>query len=200
MNRKQTVALAALPTLALTMIPVYRLLARWLGRKRAWYAGFVVYWSIWCIPFSLWAIGLRRLRELLRFQRLRTAEWLMLIVFPTLAFLGRYTLRKSPRSTTEKTLLVFVTIMNSFWEEVLWRGVYITLFPDNRWWAMVWPTLWFAVWHYAPGSISPLADARTLMIGAGVLGASLSWLALKTQSIRTAAVANFLGGLAQTLS
>jgi hypothetical protein len=114
MKRKQVIALAALPTLVLSMIPVYRLLARWLGQKRAWYAGFVVYWLMWCIPFSLWAIGLRRLCELLRFQRLRKAEWFMLIIYPTLAFLGRYTLHKSPRSTREKTLLVFVTIMNSF--------------------------------------------------------------------------------------
>jgi len=45
-----------------------------------------------------------------------------------------------------------------------------------------------------------LADARTLMLGAGVLGASLSWLSLKTQSIRTAALAHILGGLAQVLS
>jgi uncharacterized protein len=200
MNRKQIIALAALPTLVLSMIPVYRLLARWLGQKRAWYAGFVVYWLIWCIPFSLWAIGLRRFRELLRFQRLRKAEWFMLIIYPTLAFLGRYTLHKSPRSTREKTLLFFVTIMNSFWEEVLWRGVYITLFPDNRWWATVWPTVWFALWHYAPGSISPLADARTLIIGAGVLGTSLSWLSWRTQSIRTAALSHILGGLAQALS
>jgi len=62
-----------------------------------------------------------------------------------------------------------MTLMNSFWEEVLWRGVYITLFPDSRWWGIVWPTVWFALWHYAPGSVSPLADVRMLMIGAGVL-------------------------------
>jgi membrane protease YdiL (CAAX protease family) len=200
MNRKQIVALAALPILTLTMIPAYRLLARWLGRKRAWYAGFVVYWLIWCIPFSLWAIGWRKFRELLKFQRMCKAEWFMLIIFPTLAFLGRYTLNKSQRSTGEKTLLIFVTIMNSFWEEVLWRGVYITLFPDNRWWGAVWPTAWFALWHYAPGSISPLTDVRTLMIGAGALGASLSWVSWKTQSIRTAALSHILGGLAQALA
>lgn len=200
MNRKQIVALAALPTLTLTMIPVYRLLARWLGQKRAWYAGFVVYWSIWCIPFSLWAIGPRKLKELLRFQRWQPAEWLTLIMLPLLALLGRDTQRTAPRSTGEKTLLVGVTIMNSFWEEVLWRGVYITLFPDNPWWSAVWPTLWFALWHYAPGSTSPAADVRTLMIGAGMLGATFSGLSLKTHSIRTAALAHILGGLAQALA
>jgi membrane protease YdiL (CAAX protease family) len=200
MNQKQMIALAALPTLVLSMIPVYRLLARWLGQKRAWYAGFVAYWLMWCIPVSLWAIGPRKLKELLTFQRLHKIEWCILIIYPTLAFLGRYTLNKPPRSAQEKTLLVFMTIMNSFWEEVLWRGVYITLFPDSRLWGTVWPTVWFALWHYAPGSVSPLTDVRTLMIGAGVLGASLGWLSLKTQSIRTAALAHILGGLAQVLS
>ena len=200
MSRKQIAALAALPTLTLTMIPTYRLLARWLGQKRAWYAGFVVYWLMWCIPVSLWAIGPRKLKELLTVQRLHKAEWFMLIIYPALAFLGRNTLNKAPRSNREKTLLVFVTIMNSFWEEVLWRGVYITLFPDSRLWGAVWPTVWFALWHYAPGSVSPLTDVRTLMIGAGVLGASLSWLSWKTQSIRSAALAHILGGLAQVLS
>ena len=185
---------------SVTMIPVFRLLARWLGRKRAWYAGFLVYWPIWCILFPLWAIGRRKLRELLKFQRLNKAEWFMLIISPTLAFLGRYTLNKPQRSTQEKTLLVFMTLMNSFWEEVLWRGVYITLFPDSRLWGIVWPTVWFALWHYAPGSVSPLTDVRTLMIGAGLLGTSLSWLSWKTQSIRTAALSHILGGLAQVLS
>ena len=200
MNRKQMLALAAPPTLTLTMIPVYRLLARWLGRKRAWYAGFMVYWLIWCIPFPLWAIGPRKLGELLKFQRLQKVEWFMLIISPTLAVLGRHTLNKPQRSAREKTLLVFVTLMNSFWEEVLWRGVYVALFPDSRLWGAVWPTVWFALWHYAPGSVSPLADVRTLMIGAGVLGESLSWLSLNTQSIRTAALSHILGGLAQVLS
>jgi hypothetical protein len=200
MNRRQLMALAALPTLTLTMIPVFRVLARWLGHKRAWYAGFLVYWPVWCIFFPLAIIGPQKLRALLKLQRLQAAEWFMLIVPPTLAFLGRYTLDKPRRSAREKVVLVFMAFMNGFGEEVLWRGVYVALFPDSRWWGAVWPTLWFALWHYAPGSISPLTDVRTLMVGAGVLGASLSWLSLKTQSIRTAALSHTLAGLAQTLS
>ena len=200
MNRRQIVALAALPTLTLTMIPVFRLLARWLGRNRAWYAGFLVYWPIWCILFPLWAIGPRKLKALLKFQRPQLAEWFMLTVPPALAFLGRYTLDKPQRGAKEKAVLVFMAVMNGIGEEVLWRGVYVTLFPDSRWWGAVWPTIWFALWHYAPGSVSPLTDVRVLMMGAGVLGACLSWLSLKTHSIRTAALSHVLGGLAQVLS
>jgi membrane protease YdiL (CAAX protease family) len=200
MNRKQLVAIAALPTLTLTMIPVFGLLARWLGRKRAWYAGFLVYWPIWCILFPLRIVGPQKLRALLKFQRLQAADWFMLIVFPTLAFLGRYTQDKPRRSAREKAVLVFMTCMNGLGEEVLWRGVYVALFPDSRMWGVVWPTVWFTLWHYAPGSVSPLTDVRVLMTGAGALGVCLSWLSLKTQSIRTAALSHILGGLAQALS
>ena len=124
----------------------------------------------------------------------------MLIAFPMLAFLGRYTQDKPRRSASEKALLVFMTCINSFGEEVLWRGVYVALFPSSRMWGMVWPTVWFTLWHYAPGSISPLTDVRVLMMGAAALGVCLSWLSMKTQSIRTAALSHILGGLAQALS
>lgn len=39
----------------------------------------------------------------------------------------------------------------------------------------------------------PLTDVRVLMVGAAALGACLSWLAVKTQSIRTAALLHILG-------
>lgn len=200
MNRKQLLAVAALPTLALTMIPVFRLLARWLGPRRAWYAGFLVYWPVWCMVFPLWLVGSQKLRALLQFRRPQAVEWFIMIVPALLAFVGRYALDKPQRSAREKAILVCMAFMNGIGEEVLWRGVYVALFPDSRFWGAVWPTLWFALWHYAPGSVSPLTDVRPLMIGAGVLGACLSWLALKTQSIRSAAVAHTLAGLAQVLA
>src|SRR5512147_1972959 len=112
MNRKQIVALVALPTMTLTMIPVFRGLAHWLGRKRAWYTGFLVYWPVWCIFFPLWIIGPRKLKALFNLRRLQVAEWFMLIVPPVLALLGRYTMNKPQRSTREKVVLVFMAFMN----------------------------------------------------------------------------------------
>jgi len=47
MKRKQLIAIGALPVLTVTMLGVYRLLLRRLGPKRAWYAGFLVYWPVW---------------------------------------------------------------------------------------------------------------------------------------------------------
>jgi hypothetical protein len=60
--------------------------------------------------------------------------------------------------------------------------------------------IWFALWHYGPGSISPLTNVWLLTGGAAVLGAGLSWLTRQTKSICCAAISHTLAGLAQVLS
>jgi len=200
MNRKQLIAIGALPVLTVTMVAIYRLLARLLGRKRAWYAGFLVYWPVWCILFPLRMVGPKKLRALFSYHRPNALGWFMLIFPPVLTFLGRFVLDKQPRRAKERVALVFMSFINGTLEEVLWRGVYVELFPGKPLWGVVWPTLWFALWHYAPGSVSPLTDVWTLMAGAGVFGACLSWLAMRTRSIRWAAASHTLAGLAQVLS
>lgn len=37
------------PAVGLTMLPVYAVLAARMGRKRAWLAGFPIYWTVWCL-------------------------------------------------------------------------------------------------------------------------------------------------------
>jgi membrane protease YdiL (CAAX protease family) len=117
-----------------------------------------------------------------------------------MAFLGRFVLDKKPRQPKEKFVLVLMAFLNGILEEVLWRGVYIELFPNKLLWGNIWPTVWFALWHYAPGSVSPLANVWVLMTGAGVLGASLSWLTKQTRSISLAVTSHTVSGLVQSLS
>jgi uncharacterized protein len=38
-------------------------------------------------------------------------------------------------------------------EEVLWRGVYMCLFPGQIWLNLVYPSLMFGLWHLAPQSV-----------------------------------------------
>ncbi len=200
MKRKQLIAIGALPVLTVTMVGVYRLLLRRLGAGRAWYAGFLVYWPVWRILFPLQVLGFKKLRSLFQHRRPNALGWFIVILPPVLAFLGRFAQDRPTRGVKERAALVSTAFMNGTLEEVLWRGVYVGLFPDKPLWAVVWPTLWFALWHYAPGSVSPLTDVGTLMVGAGMLGACLSWLTLQTRSILWAAISHTLAGLAQALS
>jgi membrane protease YdiL (CAAX protease family) len=89
---------------------------------------------------------------------------------------------------------------NGFFEEILWRGVYMELFPQKNFWRIVWPSLWFALWHYAPGSISTNNQLITLIIGAGFLGFYNSWVAKKTGTIWWSMVIHTTGGLILALS
>ena len=53
---------------------------------------------------------------------------------------------------------------------------------------------WFAIWHYAPGSV--LKDnVAGLMIGAGVMGLYLIYLTRKTNKLWWSIVTHFLGGI-----
>jgi membrane protease YdiL (CAAX protease family) len=38
-------------------------------------------------------------------------------------------------------------------EEILWRGVYMRMFPNSIWLNLVYPSVMFALWHLAPQSI-----------------------------------------------
>jgi membrane protease YdiL (CAAX protease family) len=83
---------------------------------------------------------------------------------------------------------------NGFFEEVLWRGVYVKLFPRSVFYGMLWPSFWFAIWHYAPGSIFD-GNVAGLMIGAGFMGLYLSYLTRKTNTLWWAIVVHTLGGV-----
>jgi len=69
------------------------------------------------------------------------------------------------------------------------------LFPGNILFRIVWPSIWFALWHYAPGSVSPNANVLGLIIGSGLFGFYLSFLAKKTGTIWWSIVTHILGGI-----
>ena len=60
---------------------------------------------------------------------------------------------------------------------------------------IAWPTIWFALWHFAPGSVSQDGNPLPLVIGSGFFGLLLGFLAWKTDSIFWCIVAHVVGGL-----
>lgn len=201
MNKKQRIAIAALPFLALMMYGVFQALAQLLGRELAWYVGFWVYWPLWCIGYPILILGWGSFRGLFHSRKLDIISFL-LVAFPIIFSLagklffsgygsvwGRY----ATVNFWERMYYVFMAFANGTLEEVLWRGVYIKLFPNDKLRGLIWPTIWFSLWHYAPGSMH--AGPYVLMGGALFLGGCLAWLAMRTNSIRWPAVCHTLAGL-----
>ncbi len=195
-NNKQLIAILAPLVILIVMVPLFRLLGSKLG-KIGWYLGLWVNWLIWGTIFPLFMIGKQRILNLIRPRKLniRVAS---LVVFPLL-MAAAYKL--VPGMTYEKAsiwtwlYLLSTPFGNGFFEEVLWRGVYMELFPDELFFRIIWPSVWFGIWHYAPGSASPGGNVLGLMIGSALFGFYLSFLAKKTNTIWWSIVAHTLGGM-----
>ncbi|MGD9379324.1 MAG: CPBP family intramembrane metalloprotease [candidate division WOR-3 bacterium] len=197
MSNRQKIALVTPVLLIVFMLFVYRQLAQIYGSRIAWYTGFWVYWGIWCAFFPLLIVGKRKVLELIRPRKPR-ARVLLLVAFPLLMtvmfrILSRTDYIKPNMLWT--VLCISTAFGNGFFEEILWRGVYMSLFPRRIFYRMIWPAFWFALWHYAPGSVSPNSNVVGLIVGSGLFGLYLAFLAKKTGTIWWCIVAHTLGGI-----
>jgi membrane protease YdiL (CAAX protease family) len=200
MQRRQWIAILALPVLVLTMLGIYQAAARWWGRRRAWYVGFWIYWPVWCLFFPWRLLGWQKLRQVVGPRKLNMWGWLLLLLPAMLTLLGRFFVKYDQKTERWETpALVAMAFVNGLLEEVLWRGVYLAFFPGNVLWGVAWPTLWFALWHLAPGSVSGSMPAGMLMAGAAGFGTCWSWLAFKTGTIRWSVLSHTLTGLVRVL-
>jgi membrane protease YdiL (CAAX protease family) len=132
-------------------------------------------------------------------RKLNAVEWFLFFFPLAMALIGRFVMNYDKADMWGRLILIFMAFANGILEEILWRGVYFTLFPDNIRWGFVWPTLWFALWHLAPGSVSVSFSPWVLMAGAVVFGACWGWIAMKTDSIRWSALSHTLTALVRVL-
>ena len=154
MNKKQLIAFIIPPVLIAFMYPIFNSLAGAMANDRiAWYLGLIVYWLLWGMVFPIIIIGKSNVIALIRPQRPTTK-----MLLPTLIILiGALSARLFvPGMEYEKQsvwilLLLFSTCFgNGFFEEILWRGIYYKLYPNNIFLRMIWPSVWFGIWHYVP--------------------------------------------------
>ena len=188
-------ALLAAPVLApVSMAGAFAVLRRLLGHRRAYNAGFALYWAGWCVGFPLWVLGPRRLLQLLREgARPSTAE-LALLALPV-AGAAATELAPSRRAVDAKvaTVMVATAGVNATGEELLWRGTYLDVFPDDAWRAVGWPLVGFTLWHLAPQLILPPRRGRAqFLVGAGLVGATSARVAWTTRGLRWTLAAHVL--------
>ncbi|UCB44119.1 MAG: CPBP family intramembrane metalloprotease [Dehalococcoidales bacterium] len=197
-DKKRIIAVIAPLILMASMYPVFHLLVEALANDRvAWYLGLAIYWLIWGAVFPLVIIGKENIKALLKPQKL-SKKMLLLMAIPLLGAVGARLVPGMPGY--EKTslwilILIFsTTVGNGFFEEVLWRGVYVTLFPDSIFYRMIWPGIWFGVWHFVPVSVLG-GNLLGMMIGPVAMGLYLSYLTKKTGTLQWAILTHFLGGI-----
>ena len=199
-SKKQIIAIVIPPVLIASMYPVFQVLAGAFAVDRiGWYVGLVIYWMLWGAVFPLVIIGKEDIVALIQPQK-PNKKVLLLVAIP---LLGASIVRFMPGMGYEKEsawmflLLLSTAFGNGFFEEVLWRGVYLKLFPDSIFYRMIWPGIWFGIWHYAPGSVSHgnVIGLIGLMVGSGAMGLYLSYLTKRTNTLWWSIVAHVIGGV-----
>lgn len=199
--KKQIIAFIIPPLLIAFMYPIFNTLAGTLVNDRiAWYLGLITYWLIWGLIFPLIIIGKKNIVELIRPKRLTIN-----VVLPmSIILLGALATRLfvpgvgyEKQSVWILLLLLSTCFGNGFFEELLWRGVYYMLYPNNIFYRMIWPSVWFGIWHYVPVSINnnELTGLIGMMIGPIMMGLVLSYMTKKTNTLWWSILAHTLGGI-----
>jgi len=199
-NKKQIILLAAPPVLLVTTYLAYSSLAAWLEPVRGYLGGFLFYWILWCGLLPLLVVGPNGLREMFKDVRPRFGRpaWLglLFLIGPFVApFFTMFLPHVQDITPTILLYSVLFAITNGTFEEVLWRGLYVTIFPDRWLWSYWYPSIWFGYWHLSPQVVfpsdmpgGPFAFA-TMSIFMGLV---FGWVAKKTGSIRWTTVAHIL--------
>lgn len=189
---RQWAMIAAPIVLVLSMWAAFQGFVAWLGSPPGYLAAFIVYWIGWCIVVPVVILGLRGVLDLFRegevpFAQLGWKTQALLwwpIVFP-LGFIFIPRVAEANAAIIAVSILLGVVI--GVTEELLWRGVYVRLFPDDVWLNTVYPSVIFGLWHVAPQSVRTSTmpgGAASFVVYAVVLGLSYATYARKTGSIR----------------
>ena len=196
MSVKQIAAVLVPIILLAIMYATFRLLSRRFRDKTAWYSGLAIYWVVWGLVYPLLILGWDSVRDLFRPQSLDSLSLVLLLTPIIFAAIGRFILgiRYEKESRWAFLALLGTAFGNGIFEEVLWRGTYLELFPNSIVLRIIWPSLWFGLWHLAPGSVSS-GSARNLALSSLFFGLLLSLLAGSTGTIFWTIVSHTLAGI-----
>ncbi len=203
MDVRRRTALAVPAVVPLAMTAVFAAASRRLDPARAYVVGFVAYW-LTCVVASVAVLGPRRAVALLRnaagpptpvaastapggLRRLLLA-WPVAGAVATRLLPGLRT-----ASATDVLTIATVAAANATAEELLWRGVFVALWPEDPVRGWLWPAVGFGAWHLAPQVCRPSPMGRMRYAGASLL-LGLSWgrVAFDARSLRPALLSHLL--------
>lgn len=202
MDRKRWLAIVAAPAVLVVMYPTFWLCGEVFGDRvdgrLGWAVGLAIYWLLFGTLCSGWLIGWRAIVDLVRPRKPEVLTLSLATVPAVVATIGRFFLSDvsyRPANALVLVLLFVTALGNGFFEEVFWRGVYLRLFRGRWLIQIVWPSIWFGLWHLAPGSLSVDGGPTRLVIGAVFLGLYLAFVVRKTDTVWWTIVAHTLAGL-----
>lgn len=170
-----------------------------LEKEAAYLLGFGTYWLFFCLLVPRILLGRVEFATILRdhvplFNRsnwLAAVLWLVITFIAVLIYAGEFI--RAPLSLI--LLSAPLATLNGFCEEILWRGLYVRLFPRNPWLAILYPSFGFAFWHLAPQVVFPAENIGGFVISTFFLALPYGYIAYRTGSAKWTAISHSLSGI-----
>ena len=83
-----------------------------------------------------------------------------------------------------------IGVVNATMEELLWRGVFISYWPDSWVLGVLYLSIGFGLWHLAPQVIHTVASPIGFVVGSMVIGLCWGWVAWQTGTLRATTVSH----------
>jgi Type II CAAX prenyl endopeptidase Rce1-like len=177
---RRVVVLLTPVAVPVSMAAVFAALSRRLPPRTAYNAGFAVYWVGWCTAVPLVVLGPRRALRVLSSGRRPTKPEAAALLFPVLGAVATELVPR--RRLIDRRVLASMVVpaaLNATSEELLWRGMFLEVFPDDPVQGAIWPLAGFSLWHLAPQIVLPSRHGRAgFVLGAAAVGAAsalVSW-------------------------
>jgi len=167
------------------------------GSKPGYLIGFLFYWLFWCILFPIQLIGSRTILQYFSFKR-HVFNWqVVACLLVPLIFVYIYAFPSALQHANAAIVVLsfLISLVNATAEEVLWRGVYLHVFKDNKWLSILFASIGFAVWHYAPQVVfanKRPGGAHSFVLFSFFLGLCYAYVANKQQSILWTTITHIL--------
>jgi len=201
LSRRQIVALLIPFLLIPSTAFVFVTGSQSIGPQAGYILGFIFYWIVWCFLVPILMLGASSTASLFQekhrlFQRSNLLPAALLVVILVITVVMYPPSRLASASTGLLLIAIPVAVINGIAEEVLWRGVYVSMYPNSIPLAVMYPSLGFALWHIAPQLVLPAESGIwSLVISTFFLGISYGWIAFRTRSVRWPVIAHSIGGV-----
>lgn len=169
------------------------------GLKVGYLSGFIFYWLFWCLIIPYCVIGKGGVKDILRSSPLTNGkrQWiniLLLLIPPLLAILfGPFMGRILKTTFFIGILSLVIAVVNAVSEEILWRGVYIKVFPGKYFLGYIYPAIGFAVWHLVPNTVYTSSyGVVPFIMSALLIGLCWGFVAFRTGSIRWVIISHII--------
>ena len=186
--------------LLLTTAATFYFFSEWFGKRPGYFFAFVFYWLVWCLTIPLLMIGPGGVVELYKIRKpalgKKKLRNIAFLVFP-LVLVYCYEFPKVIGNANQIVIVssAMLAVVNGTLEEILWRGTFLKIIGENSKWYVLFSSLGFAIWHFAPQIVfrNPNPGGAFSFVGVSfALGLLYSMVVKDTRSIFLTTISHIL--------